>query len=171
MAVGWPLGARPFRQNREKASHVRGDQPRVPAAQLATEARLPDLTGAADQNIIEVVVGTRCFHRRPPRADSLRSVLLAFGLGFTPMPLDLPDVHLGCPHRRGHPLKRAASTRQFILGNGVLVRFAGFNNKFAAISFTDLARHRVPKKTMMKPVEEHLSEAFQSRTELRPSRL
>jgi len=65
--VGWngPLGARPFGQHREEAGHVRRDLPGVLAAQLATEARPPDLTGAPDQIIIEIVLGVRWFHRRP----------------------------------------------------------------------------------------------------------
>ena len=43
-----------------------GDLPGVLGAEITTEARLPDLPGAPDQFIFQVVVCcVRCFHRRP----------------------------------------------------------------------------------------------------------
>jgi hypothetical protein len=38
----------PFGQDREEARDVRGDLPSVLAAEIAAEARLPNLTGAPD---------------------------------------------------------------------------------------------------------------------------
>ena len=69
---------------------------------------------AANDNLIEktrmpkparlfdkvVVCGGRWFHPKTSRPASRRSVLLASGLGFAPMTLDLRDLHLVRPHSR-----------------------------------------------------------------------
>ena len=119
---GQHLGPRPLGQEREEAGEVFGDLPGVLAAQVTPEAWLPDLAGAvgSDCRLLRAMVSPKT-----SRSASRRSVLLASGLGIPPMTLDLDVICISGVPIAGIAATVAASARQFLLGDGELVRLAG----------------------------------------------
>ena len=83
------LGPRPFGEDGEEAGDVLGDLPGVLAAEIAPEARLPDLAGAPVSSSLDCRLLRAMVSPKTSRAVPRRSVLLASGLGIPPMTLDL----------------------------------------------------------------------------------
>src|SRR5262249_54735960 len=95
---GPQLGPRPLGQNREETRDVRGDLANLFASEIATEAWLPDLAGAPDQLIFQIIVcRARWFHRRPH--GRLRAVPCLWPpvLGIPPTTPDLSEFTSGVP--------------------------------------------------------------------------
>ena len=82
------------------------------------------------------------------------------------MTLELSDLHLERPHRRDRRY-RAASARQFVLGNSELVALTRLDHEFASVPFPDGARNRKPEMTVLQPVKDHLLKTGESLAELR----
>ena len=60
-----PLGPRPISPHREEARNVLNDLPGILAAEIAADARLPDLPCALAQVVFQVIICcVRWFHRR-----------------------------------------------------------------------------------------------------------
>ena len=87
------------------------------------------------------------------------------------MTLDLDVICISGVPIAGIAAIGAASARQFILGNRELVRLAGLDEEFAAVSLPDSARNRAPEMTMTETVEDDLNEAIKGLTELRSAGL
>ena len=87
------------------------------------------------------------------------------------MTLDLDVICISGVPIAGIAAIRAASARQFFLGDGKLVRLAGLDDELATVSLPDAARNRAPEVTMAEPVEDNLNETIERLTELRPAGL
>src|SRR5690606_23161257 len=114
------LGPRPFGKNAEEAGEVLGNLPGVFTTHIAAEAGTPEPARLFDK----VVVCGQSIHPKTSRPAARRSVLLASGLGFPPMTLDLSDLHLWASPSQGSPVK-AASVRHLVRRNRELVALAG----------------------------------------------
>ena len=68
------------------------------------------------------------------------------------MTLDLDVICISGVPIAGIAAIVAASARQFLLRDGELVRLAGLNEEFAAISLPDAAQNNAPEMTMPEPV-------------------
>ena len=90
----------PFGQDR-RSRDVRDDLSGFLGAEITTKARAARPRGCARSVHLSGCRLLRAmFSPKTSRAVPRRSVLLASGLGFPPMTLDLRDLHLGRPHRR-----------------------------------------------------------------------
>lgn len=79
------------------------------------------------------------------RSAPRRSVLLASGLGFPPITLDLDVICISGVPIAGIAIIGAASARQLILGNVELVRLARLNDEFATVSLADRSISRIAR--------------------------
>jgi hypothetical protein len=77
---------RPLGEEGKEARDVFSDLPSVLATEFMPQSRLPDLKSPVDKFVVRHL---RWFHPKTSRPASRRSVLLASGLGFPPMTLDL----------------------------------------------------------------------------------
>jgi hypothetical protein len=98
-------------------------------------------------------------------------VLLACGLGIPPITLDLDVICISGVPISGIAAIGSASVRQFFLGDVELMRLAGLDDEFAAVSFSDAAGNHAPEMTVTEPVEDDLNEALERLAELRSTGL